>query len=313
MNEKRLFLIVVLLLSITLGARWYVKSIQQTESGAKEDRKENTNIEKLVLRFLDIGQGDATLVDFPNGEQMLIDCSKDARVLAALGRNMKPFDRTIDYLVVTHPDNDHYGGCIDVLDRFTVRHIWYNGVRKTNDSFWNFFWDKVHAEGAEYVLIDQIKTFDISSTTIRIIYPDHNVIEDIRVPGVEKDTGDNNTSIVFRMDYGKTSALFTGDMELPLEQYLVQKASSTLDVDILKVGHHGSNSSSGQSFLARVSPAYSTISAGKENRYGHPTARVLKRLERTGGKVFRTDLSGDITLSLDGVTVQTGLQKDEQT
>lgn len=304
-TEERLAIVVTIFLLITLVVLWYVKlggSADQVATPAPQ----NFSGTLVTFRFLDIGQGDATLIDFPSGEQMLIDCGKDAAILAALGRNLKPFDRTIEYLVVTHPDNDHYGGCIDVLDRFQVKHIWYNGVRKTHDSYWNFFWDKLHAEQAEYVHIQKQGGVHVGSTTIDILYPDHDVAVNPRVPDADKDTGDNDTSIVFVLGYGGSRALFTGDMELPLEQYLFSTASSSLAADILKVGHHGSNSSSGQPFLDTVRPRYATISAGKDNRYGHPTRRVLKRLERIGATVRRTDEDGDITVRMydDGVEME---------
>lgn len=295
---RRPILLIFCLLLLTLGALWYVKNQQASSLVSSPFPSKFSENEMLSIHFLDIGQGDATLIDFPNDEQMLVDCSIDSRILAALGRHMSPFDRGIDYLVVTHPDSDHYGGCVDVLDRYTIRHIFYTGAKKTDNSYWNFFWDKLHVEGAVYHEVAATSTFEISGTTLIFLYPDHSVSSDDRVPGATKDTGDNNASIVFRLDYGKNSVLFTGDMEAPLENYLLKINSSSLDTDILKVGHHGSQSSSQTSFLEAVTPPYATISAGRNNRYGHPSMRVLKRFERAGSDIYRTDLLGDVTFVL---------------
>lgn len=246
------------------------------------------------VTFLDIGQGDASYIAFPNGQDMLIDCARDGRVLAALGRVMKPFDRTLDYLVVTHPDADHYGGCIDVLKRFDVKHIVYNGLTKPRESYWKYFWDMVEAESAVNTIITKPETFVLAGATFEYLYPDHNIAESSRVPGATKDTGDNNTSAVMKLQFGGKSVLFTGDMEEPLEAYLLAHVKEKLDSDVLKVGHHGSASSSGEPFLTAVTPEIATISVGKENTYGHPSPRVFHRLERAGSQVFRTDEAGDI-------------------
>ena len=264
-------------------------------------RKENTNSVRAV--FLDIGQGDASYVAFENGEDMLVDCSKDRRVLSALGRHMRFFDRTIDYLVVTHPDRDHYGGCVDVLKRFYVKHILYNGGKKEYDEYWQTFWQALQAEHAEYTEIAKEETWQIGSSTLHFLYPDRPEKE------ISGDVETNNKSIVFVLRFGNSSIVFTGDAEKELEEYLIQKYGNELEADILKVGHHGSPSSSEEPFLRMVSPQYATISVGKENTYGHPSLRVIRRLERVGAKVWRTDLDRDIFAVLNGSTVDIQVKK----
>ncbi|MBI5728278.1 MAG: DNA internalization-related competence protein ComEC/Rec2 [Candidatus Magasanikbacteria bacterium] len=258
----------------------------------------NESARPVRVTFLDIGQGDATLINFADGEQMLVDCGKDARILPALGRNMSPGDREIDYLVVTHPDNDHYGGCIDVLRRFRVRHIFYNGLRKEKDAYWNFFWDSAQHKGVEYTEVREQRQWTIASSTIAIIYPDHDVTRDPHVPGLSRDTGDNNTSVVMKIAVGNTALLLTGDMEVPLEDYLLEKYRDQLPATVLKVGHHGSAGASGQAFVNAVHPRYATISVGKNNDYGHPTRRALRHLQNVGSAILRTDELGDINIEL---------------
>ncbi len=238
------------------------------------------------IAFLDVGQGDAALVTFDRRTQMLIDCGASRKVLTGLGRHMPFYDRTIEYLVITHPDTDHYVGCIDVLDRYHVERIWWTARDNKNDPQWEVWKEKMAAEGADVQVIDRAERRDVGDTVIDVLYPDHAVHN-------EK-ASDNNTSIVMRIQNGTFSALLTGDAEEESERHLVQEYGGRLRSQILKVGHHGSNTSSIQEFLDAVAPTVGVISVGKDNTYGHPTPRVLKRLERMDIIIRRTDLEGDV-------------------
>ena len=243
----------------------------------------------LEIVFLDIGQGDATFITFPDGTQMLVDCAVDARILEALGRVMPFYDKTIDYVLITHPDKDHYGGCIDVFDRFDVGDIIYTGKEKEN-VFYHAFLDAVHEEDEEYTKIEREREWKFGSASALFLYPDHDVV------GGEESS--NDTSIVLKISYAGTAVLLTGDAEVPLEKKLIEEYGNELDVDILKVGHHGASTASSEEFLNVVTPKYAIISAGVDNSYGHPTARTLKKLERVGASIWRTDLQGDILLTI---------------
>jgi len=299
---KKAFFITLVLLVITIAMLFFLNKdeIKLAKSeGVDILTEDSSNKEKEIkITFLDIGQGDASFIEWPNGEQMLVDCSKDARILGALGRAMEYYDKRIDYLLVTHPDLDHYGGCTDVLKRFDVDNIIYTGLNK-NDKTWNFFWKTAQEEGAKIYEIDSRQEMHISNTVLDFIYPDHNLSVDRGIPGVDKETSDNNASIVFKLSYGENGVLFTGDMEEDLEEYLVDNYGDQIEAELLKVGHHGSNTSSGQGFLDLVDPEVSIISVGKDNQYGHPSRRVIKRLERENSDIWRTDLQGDIILYLD--------------
>lgn len=282
---KRRIAILLILLAVGLTAFFYYFSEQKNgENG-------------MHIAFLDVGQGDAAYIRFPNGEDMLVDCGKDRRVLAALGRQMRFFDRTIDYLVVTHPDVDHYGGCTDVLKRFIVKKVVHNNVSKNYDEVWRYFWQTVERERADIVAIGGETQWQIASATIHFLYPNRD-ISDIRLEGKRPEI--NDTSIVFLLTYANATVLFTGDAEFPLENYLVETYGETLDIDILKVGHHGSPGSTGEEFVQATTPGNAVISVGHENRYGHPSLRVIRRLERAGSHVWRTDEMGDIIAALDG-------------
>ncbi|MBI4098683.1 MAG: MBL fold metallo-hydrolase [Candidatus Magasanikbacteria bacterium] len=269
--EKTLTAVVAGLLVITLAALFIVTREQRGD---------------FKLAFLDVGQGDGTLISFDSKTQMLVDCGPSRTVLQGLGRRMSFFDRTIEYLVVTHPDLDHYLGCIDVLERYRVERVWWTGRNNANDPQWQVFKEAVARESAEVRVIDRVEQHDIGETVIDVLYPDH--------PVADEKADDNNTSVVMRVQYGALSTLLTGDAEEELERHLVQEYGARLRVKILKAGHHGSNSSSIQEFLDTVAPEIAVISAGKNNKYGHPTERVLRRLERLGATIRRTDLEGDV-------------------
>lgn len=295
--------ILLILLVIVVGLLAYVRITDRGESkqvkagSAIESAEEDTVLtDHLAIDFLDIGQGDATFITFPNGEQMLVDCGKDGRVLSALGRVMPFYDHDIDYLVVTHPDLDHYGGCSDVIDRFDVAHVVWSGLSKSEEAPWKHFEQAFRNEvsAEKEIIIDTLTEWDIASTTVSFLYPTHAIADNASVPGVDKKTNDNDASIIIKLSFGNQDVLLTGDAEAALELFLVDTYGEELDVELLKVGHHGSGSSSLEAFLHVVTPDIAVISVGAENTYGHPTPRVLKRLERIGARVHRTDLEGDV-------------------
>lgn len=312
---KRLYFILCLLIFITVILIFFIRvrhhsSMYADVSFFKEDHDADAGV--LKITFLDIGQGDATFIVFPTGEQMLVDCSIDSRILEALGRVMPFYDNTIDYVLVTHPDKDHYGGCNDVFDRFSVSSIIYNGFVKQQSAEWQEFWRFVTNESAVYTEVTSSQLFHIGSSTIHMLYPDHSLREEAAVPGYTTTNAadPNNGSIVFLLSYGNATFLFTGDAETEEEQYLVDAYGQVLDVDVLKVGHHGSQTSSIQPFLDVVTPAYAVVSVGVDNTYGHPSLRVLKRLERASSTLFRTDKQGDIVVHTDGMSYTWSTQRE---
>jgi len=249
---------------------------------------------QFKMIFFNIGQGDSALIRFSDGEKMLVDCGPDRKVLSKLGKYLPFFDRKIDYLVVSHPDNDHYAGCVDVLKNYEVKNVFINGITKEQDGYWRT-WDSVlHSEGAIIKVVTDPFQLDIAGTKLNFLTPDQSF--------PLASMSDNDHSIIFKLINDKTSALFTGDMEQPLENDLLAKycSSTPLDcpaisADILKVGHHGSDSSSGKDFLAAVDPKIAVVSVGK-NTFGHPSFRVLKKLERIGAEIWRTDEKDDIII-----------------
>lgn len=254
--------------------------------------------EQVKVIFLDIGQGDATLINFPNGKQMLVDCAIDSRILEALGRVMPFQDRHIDYLIATHPDQDHYGGCVDVLKRYTVDTVVFNGYEKGKSAYFDSFLQAIQDEKVQYIKLEKEQEWNIASTSIHFLFPDNVLEKSNFFSSLSEKKRSNNGSIVFLLQYGTQKVLMTGDMEVELEEYILKKYKNILDVDVLKVGHHGSQTSSGQDFLNTLTPQFSIISSGKNNEYGHPSLRVLKRLERVRSNIWRTDTMGDIIVMI---------------
>lgn len=243
------------------------------------------------IYFLDVGQADATLIHIPDGTQMLVDCGKDTRGLEALQRKQSYFDRTIEYLVITHADLDHFGGCIPILNTYTIEQVVYNGLDKAGDPRWEAMWEVIKEEGSEVVVVEQPMTWKLGELTIRSVFPNYPITQTPEFLG-------NNASVVLRIDSPEGSYLLTGDAEKEEEEFMLENMPGLLDVDVLKAGHHGSKTSSTEAFVSVVSPHTTVVSAGIGNRYGHPHGRVLARYKRHGVNILQTSMEGDISFML---------------
>ncbi|PIR47538.1 hypothetical protein COV06_02540 [Candidatus Uhrbacteria bacterium CG10_big_fil_rev_8_21_14_0_10_50_16] len=236
----------------------------------------------LTVSVFDVGQGDSAFVEWADGTQMLIDGGVDGTVLNRLGEVMLPWDRSIDYVVATHPHADHVGGLISVLDRYQVAHVVLN-KQVYDSSVADAFLDAVINEGAD--MIDP-KNLDLQGA--RVLYPTDNI------PLLQTDDP-NETSIVLEIDEANQHVLLTGDIGEQVEEQLVQ-AGVLDDVDVLKVGHHGSKYSSSRAFLEAIQPEVALVSAGKDNAYHHPHPSALQRLINIGAETYRTDQDGTVTI-----------------
>lgn len=247
---------------------------------------------KLHVYFLDVGQGDAIFIKTPAGRQILIDGGPDNTILQRLGEIMPFYDRSIDLIVLTHPDADHLTGLNSVLKRYQVATIletgmacatalcleWEEAKRKENAEVESAFWGQ------------QIEVGD--GVRFLVLHPFEEIENKIF-------SSTNNTGIVLKLLYGSQSVLLTGDIEKQIENKLIL-AGLDLDADFLKIAHHGSKTSTTEDFLQAVSPLAAFIEVGTKNRYGHPTSEVLSRLEKFGVKYYRTDIESTIELILSG-------------
>ncbi|MBI1957216.1 MAG: MBL fold metallo-hydrolase [Candidatus Niyogibacteria bacterium] len=243
----------------------------------------------LTVSFFDVGQGDAIFIEAPNGNQMLIDGGPDKKVLRELADVMSFWDRSIDMIVLTHPHQDHVAGLVDVLRRFDVDYAVESGARHTIAEY-DAFERAVADEKAEHIFARRGMRIWLSGD----VYLD--VLEPKEFLG---DGNPNETMVVVRLVYGKTSALLTGDLTEKGEARLLG-SGVVLDSDILKVPHHGSKYSSTNAFLRAVTPEAAIVSAGAKNRYGHPTREALGRLAASAAEIFRTDTDGTVIFESDG-------------
>ena len=249
----------------------------------------------LEVTFFDIGQGDAIFIETPSGHQVLIDGGPDSTVLEKLGKEMPFWDRTIDLVILTHPEHDHYGGLIEVLKRYKVENILWTGIIRDTAEYKE--WQKlIKNEKAKIKIAQGGQNLKTGSTVLHILYP----FEDLEGKEV-KNT--NNTSVIGRLVFGQRSFLFTGDAYKSTERKLI-KNNTKLNSDVLKVGHHGSKTSTAEEFVEQVSPEIAVISVGKNNRYGHPCPETLETLAKYSTIVLRTDLKGDIKIFSDGENLE---------
>jgi competence protein ComEC len=249
--------------------------------------------ECLAVSFLDVGQGDAILIETPDGFEMLVDGGPNAAVLRELSKQRSFFDREIDVVVTTHPDLDHIGGLVDVLKRYKVKTI-LRTENENDKSAAEAFAAAVQKENAEEILADAVQVLQLgASTTIQIFSP----------TGDERQWESNTSSIVLRVVYGNASFMLTGDAPQEIENYLVETYGTQLDSDVLKLGHHGSKTSTSDAWLDAVTPNYAVVSAGLDNRYGHPHQDVMQRVFKRNIETSHTGTDGTITFQSDGQTV----------
>ncbi|MBI2037136.1 MAG: MBL fold metallo-hydrolase [Candidatus Liptonbacteria bacterium] len=237
------------------------------------------------LAFLDVGQGDASLVTLPLGGrvvQILIDGGPNAAILPALEAVMPDGDRSIDLVMLTHPQLDHFGGLIDVVKRYRVGAFIWNGRAGTVDA-WDDLVQAVRGAGVPALVLGSGDAIRVGDHALAVLHPD-------RLGLVSGEL--NDSSLVMRLDTDGVRALFTGDIASNIERRL---PPGELIADILKVPHHGSKYSSGKEFLERVGPKAAFIEVGK-NTYGHPTSDALARLAAIGSRIFRTDRDGTVVV-----------------
>lgn len=244
----------------------------------------------LYIHFLDVGQADATIV-LCDDEVMMIDGgnSGDSSFIYSYLKNTLQIEH-IDYMIASHPHEDHIGGLSAALNACTVRKV-YSPVLEYDSQAFSSFRKYIEEQGLQLSLPVAGETFSLGAAEVQILGPlkEYDTINDM--------------SIIVRIVYGETSFLFTGDAEWEAEHDLAESGydiSSTL----LKVGHHGSDTSNSYIFLRKVMPKYAIISSGKNNIYGHPNNTVLSRLEDIGAEVHRTDFDEDMICYSDGTHIR---------
>ena len=240
---------------------------------------------QLVVHYIDVGQADSILLEC-EGQTMLIDGGNVEDSSLVVSYLKEQGIEYLDYVICTHAHEDHVGGLSGPLNTCAVGQVFSPVTEYDSEAFRNFL-KYTYAQELEITVPEADGSFLLGEACVTVLGP-------------RKDYDDtNNTSIVLRVDHGENSFLFTGDMEAAAEADLLA-AGCDLDVDVLKVGHHGSNTSSSYVFLRQVMPEYGVISCGAGNSYGHPHGEVTSRLYDAGVTVYRTDEQGTIIVTSDG-------------
>ncbi len=247
----------------------------------------------LSVTFLDVGQGQSIFIQGPGGSQVLVDGGPSPREAArSLGEIMGPLDRSLDVVMLTHPDEDHFRGLAEIVRRYDVG-LAVEGTGTTDNS--------LYEEWRYAIDVEQVRKLEASAGQSFVLDGDVKIDVLNPIPGLSGVVSNNNTSIVLMVTYHDISFLLTADIEAEAERRLVREGAH-LDADVLQVAHHGSRTSTTHEFLSRVSPVVAVISSGGNNPYGHPHPDVVARLADSAGAemVYNTAQSGDIRISTNG-------------
>jgi competence protein ComEC len=261
---------------------------------------------KLHIIFCDVGQGDAAYIKFPEGTDMLIDGgpgAKTPKVLGCLGKYMSVFDRTIDIVVMTHPQEDHLGGLKEVLKRYEVQNFVHSDVGNTTDGY-EAVMKLVRDRHVTERIVATGERITIGAATVSVLWPAQSFLVQEKSSNVLGSMSDvNDASVVLKLSYGTFDALFSGDADSRVDDKLTNIPLFDPDaIEVLKVPHHGSKTGMTDGFIRWLGTInLAVISVGK-NLYGHPAEEAIKRLEQDGAEILRTDQKGDIEVVSDGIS-----------
>jgi len=274
--------------------------IEENKPVEQEGSTSESVNKKLKVHFIDVGQADSILIQTPDGKSMLIDAGNNADGQAVVSYLKGQGVSKIDILVGTHPHEDHIGGMDNVINSFEIGQIYMPKVSHTTKTYEDVL-TAISRKGLKITSPTPGSTFSLGEVRFTILAPNSSTYEDM-----------NDYSIVLKMEYGNTSFLFTGDAEQVSENEIIAKGYN-LKADVLKVGHHGSSSSTSQAFLDKVSPKYAVIMVGSDNNYGHPHKETMDKLEAKGIPVYRTDENGTIVATSDGNNITFNTQPGSYT
>ena len=262
------------------------------------DNKELLPNGRLSILMIDVGQGDAILIKFPRGKTAIIDAGDATKYFDNGQRVIAPLMNylgisKIDYGFVSHIDNDHSGGFYSLVKSKLIKKIYKPSLDSTLVKDKRF--EKFLKENKVSITYYDRNLINIDGTVLYVL---NNLKDKLQL---RFDT--NNSCGVLKIEYGNNKFLFDGDIELPAENYLIKKYQNFLNVDLLKIAHHGSKTGSSQNFLEAATPVYGLISVGINNKFKHPSPSVIKRLEEDSIKIFRTDKRGAVLMCSDGDSI----------
>ena len=268
------------------------------EETVEETIIEETNdlLNPIEVKFIDVGQADSCLIVTANNDAILVDAGED-RDAEEIIEVIEEYDlEDIDLMVLTHPHADHIGGAKTILEKYKVKEVMMCSFVSTSKLFSNLL-STLESQELNVIQAEIGKTFNIDDVAIQVVGTD-SVPDD-----------NNNSSIVMKVTYGTVDMLLAGDAEIPAEKVILENGFD-LTAEVLKLGHHGSRTSSGDEFLATVQPKIGIISCGLDNKYGLPDEDVLSRLDSHKVQYYRTDEVGTVTLEIDGENIVTSLEEN---
>ena len=278
-----------LLVFFCLAGMLHENGAEKREPDITQERvEEDGQLSGMEVHFLDVGQGDATLVKC-GGHAMLIDAADDSKGTYLQNYLQKQGVTRLDYLILTHPDSDHIGGAPVVITKFDIGQVFVSNYEKDNRTYQKLI-QALDDKGHSAVTPKPGETFYLGSAAFTILGPDRTYEDP------------NNASVVLLLRNGKTSFLFTGDAETEAEEELLENGME-LRADVYHAGHHGSRTASSETFLDAVKPEYAVVSCGENNSYGHPHAQTLNVFRSRGIRLFRTDEQGCVVAESDGETI----------
>lgn len=252
--------------------------------------------EKMEVHFIDVGQGDSTLIKC-GGKSMLIDAGDDTKGTAIQNYLLKQGVEKIDYLVLTHPDLDHIGGAPVIITKFEIGKVFVSNYEKDNKTYQKLI-QALHNKRLKYTTPEVQAKYSLGSASITILAPHR------------KYDNPNDASLALMIQNGDNKFLFTGDAEEEAENDIIIN-NSDIKADVYQVGHHGSKTSTSEEFFKAASPTYAVISCSEGNSYGHPNAQTLNTFRMNGVKVYRTDEDGTIIATADGQKITFDISPSE--
>lgn len=297
-NIKRNFfeILILLLAFLIFNNQDKIKNLfnQNNNQNQNQNNYINTNNDLLKIHYLDVGQGDSIFIELPNNETMLIDAAESNQSENIINYIKNLNYQKIDYVIGTHPHTDHIGGLKDIINTFEIGKIYMPKAVSTTKTY----------ESLLMAIKDKNLKINTAKAGISII--DTNTLKiNILAPNNDTYTELNNYSVVTKITYGTTKFLFMGDAEKLSENEIKEDVSA----DVIKIGHHGSSTSSGLNFIKKVNAKYGIISVGLNNKYNLPKEETITNWENSGTKIYLTSTNGTITATSDGTNIKIESEK----
>ena len=295
-NIKRNFfeILIILLAFLIINNQDKIKNLFNQNNNQNQNAYINTNNDLLKVHYLDVGQGDSIFIELPNNETMLIDAAESYQSENIINYLKNLNYQKIDYVIGTHPHTDHIGGLKDIINTFEIEKIYMPKVVSTTKTYENL----LMAIKEKNLKINTAKAgtsiIDTDALKINILAPNNSTYTEL-----------NNYSVVTKITYGTTKFLFMGDAEKLSENEIKEDVTA----DVIKIGHHGSNTSSSINFIKKVNAKYGIISVGLNNKYNLPKEEIITNWENYGTKIYLTSINGTVTAISDGTNIKIESEK----